>query len=134
MIMKNRIILVISMCVSMATTVEARQQPIRLSLQSVSDLYIKNNLDLQTARYKLERAKADQIAARLRPNPTLSFTAENLPVSGPTPFSRLYEVGAIYTTTFELGGKRELRQKAADATVTVAEAQFEDSMRRGVAD
>jgi cobalt-zinc-cadmium efflux system outer membrane protein len=103
-------------------------------LQGVVDTYVQNNLDLQTARYKLDRAKADQIAARLRPNPALSFTAENLVISGPTPFSRLYEVGAVYTETFELGGKRELREKASAATVTAAESQFEDSMRRGIAE
>jgi cobalt-zinc-cadmium efflux system outer membrane protein len=112
----------------------AQQLPLRLNLQGAVEAYIQNNLDLQTAQFKLERAKADQIAARLRPNPVLSFTAENLAFSGPTPFKRLYEVGAIYTETLELGGKRELRERAADATVTAAEVQFEDSMRRGVAD
>ena len=58
-------------------------------LQRVIDTYIQNNLDLQAARFKLERTKADQIAARLRPNPGITVTAENLPVSGPTPFRRL---------------------------------------------
>lgn len=133
--MKHRIILLT--CIAglwISRTAGAQQPPLRLNLQGVVDSYVQNNLDLQTARYKLDRAKADQIAARLRPNPALSFTAENLVISGPTPFSRLYEVGAVYTETFELGGKRELREKAADATVTAAEAQFEDSMRRGIAE
>ena len=111
----------------------AQQPPLRLNLQSVVDTYTQNNLDLQAARFKLERAQADQIAARLRPNPTLSLTAENLSIGGPTAFSRLYELGAVYTETFEFGGKRQLRENAAIATVTAAEAQFEDSMRRGIA-
>jgi len=109
------------------------QQP-DLNLQRILDIYIQNNLDLQAARLKLERSKADQITARLRPNPNLTVTAENLAVSGPTPFGALYEIGATYTDTIELGSKRTLRDKAASATVSAAEAQFEDAMRRGLAE
>jgi len=93
------------------------QQLSDLNLQRVVDTYIQNNLDLQAARFKLERTKADQIAARLRPNPSLTVTAENLPVSGPTSFGELYEIGATYTDTIELGSKRALREKAASATL-----------------
>jgi len=132
--MKKQIILLTCIAILWISRAASAQQPQRLTLQNVVDTYVRNNLDLQAARYRLERARADQIASRLRPNPVLSFTAENLAISGPTPFSRLYEVGAVYTETFELGGKRELRQKAAEAAVTAAEAQFEDSMRRGIAD
>ena len=109
------------------------QQP-DLNLQRILDIYIQNNLDLQAARLKLERSKADQITARIRPNPNLTVTAENLAVSGPTPFGSLYEIGATYTDTIELGSKRTLRDKAASATVSAAEAQFEDAMRRGLAE
>jgi len=109
------------------------QQP-DLNLQRILDIYIQNNLDLQAARLKLERSKADQITARIRPNPNLTVTAENLAVSGPTPFGALYEIGATYTDTIELGSKRTLRDKAASATVSAAEAQFEDAMRRGLAE
>ena len=105
-----------------------------LTLERVVETYIQNSLDLQAARFQIERAKASQIAARLRPNPGITLTAENLALSGPTPASRFYEVGMTYTETFELGGKRELREKFADATVSAAEVQFEDAMRRGVAD
>ena len=113
--------------------VYAQQVP-EFSLQRVLETYLQNNLDLQTARFTLERTRADQIAARLRPNPLLSFTAENMPVSGPTPFADLSEFGATYTETIELGGKRSLREKSANATVSAAEAQFEDTMRRGLAE
>jgi len=110
------------------------QQVPDLTLQRVVDTYIQNSLELQTARFKLERSRADQIATRLRPNPSLSITAENMAVSGPTPFGDLYEIGATYTDTFELGGKRSLRENAANASISAAEAQFEDTMRRGLAE
>src|SRR5216117_1995339 len=104
-----------------------------LTLDRVLTTYIEKNLEVQAARYRLERTKADQIAARLRPNPGITVTAENFVFTGPTPFSRLYEVATSYSETIELGGKRKLRERAADATVSAAEAQFDDAMRRGVA-
>jgi len=105
-----------------------------LTLQRVVDTYIAENLELQAAQYRLERTRADQIAARLRLNPGLTVTADNLKISGPTPpFNGVYEIGASYSETIELGGKRKLRQNVADLAVSAAEAQFADTMRRGIA-
>jgi cobalt-zinc-cadmium efflux system outer membrane protein len=104
-----------------------------LTLERVVSTYIEKNLEVQAARYRLERTKADQIAARLRPNPGFAITAENFAFSGPVPFNKLYEVAATYSETVELGGKRQLRERVADRTVSVAEAQFADALRRGVA-
>jgi cobalt-zinc-cadmium efflux system outer membrane protein len=112
----------------------AQQSLPALSLQRVVDAYVQNNLDLQAARYRVERTRADQIAARLRPNPGIAVTTENLALNGPTPAGRIYEFGATYSETIELGGKRALRERAADATVSAAELQFEDTMRRGLAE
>src|SRR5438132_11288054 len=97
-----------------------------LTLQRVVDTYVAENLELQAAQYRLERTRADQIAARLRLNPGLTVTADNLRVGGPVPFRALYEVAASYSETIELGGKRKLRQRVADLTVSAAEAQFDD--------
>src|SRR5688572_964691 len=132
--MKGNIISVICVAGLSISVAFSQQPPLRLNLQGVVDSYIQNNLDLQAARYRIERARADQIGAALRPNPTLSVAGENLAISGPTPASRLYEVGATYTETVELGGKKGLRERAANAGVSVAEAQLEDTLRRGIAD
>lgn len=132
--MTKRIILLTFLAGLGASIALGQQSPPDLTLQRVMDTYIQSNLDLQAARYKLERTRADQIAARLRPNPSISVIAENLPVSGPTSFGRLYEIGTTYTETIELGGKKALREKAANATVSAAEVQFEDTMRRGIAE
>ena len=105
-----------------------------LTLQRVVDTYVAENLELQAAQYRLERTRADQIAARLRLNPGLTVTADNPKISGPTPpFNGVYEIGASYSETIELGGKRKLRQNVADLAVSAAEAQFADTMRRGIA-
>jgi len=133
--MKQRIILLaIIFILSALLPAFAQQSAVRLDLQTVVDAYVRNSLDLQAARYRLERTKADQIAARLRPNPAVTLAAENLAISGPTPFSHLYEVSATYTDTIELGGKKNLRESSASANVSAAEAQFEDTMRRGIAE
>ncbi len=104
-----------------------------LTLENVVNAYIEKNLELQAARYRLDWTHADQIAARLRPNPGFTFSAENLAFNGPTPTSQLYQLTATYSETIELGGKRELREKFADAAVSAAQAQFADTMRRGIA-
>lgn len=105
-----------------------------LTLNGVVGLYIEHNLELQAARYRLERTRADQIAARLRPNPGLTITGDNLRVSGPVIAGGLYELGATYSETLELGGKRAARERVADAAVSVAEARFADAIRQGVAE
>jgi cobalt-zinc-cadmium efflux system outer membrane protein len=105
-----------------------------LTLQRAVDTYLAKNLELQAAQYRLERTKADQIASHLRLNPGLTITAENFKINGPVAFSQLYEVAASYSETIELGGKRKLRQTVADLAVSVAEAQFADTMRRGIAE
>jgi cobalt-zinc-cadmium efflux system outer membrane protein len=132
--MKKTIIPFIACMCAVASSAFAQQASPALTLQRVVDTYVENSLELQAVRYRVERTRADQVAARLRPNPGLTVAAENLPFSGPTPFSELYELSATYSETIELGGKRGLRQKAADATVSAAEAQLEDAMRRGLAE
>ncbi len=104
-----------------------------LTLERAVQIYLDRNMDLQAARFRVERTKADRIAASLRPNPSITIAAENLAVGGPAGFNRLYEVSTTYTETIERGGKRELRQRVAGLAVSVAEAQLSDTVRRGVA-
>jgi len=132
--MKIRVILLL-LCLGLVTSAaSAQQQAEPLTLQRVTDLYLSQNLEIQAARYRLERTRADQIAARLRPNPAVTVSGENIKIDGATPFRRLYELSMTYSETIELGGKRELRQRVADLTVSAAEAQLADGLRRGLAE
>jgi cobalt-zinc-cadmium efflux system outer membrane protein len=121
------ITLLVSVCVQGQTGAPA------LTQDRIVSLYIERNLELQAAKYRLEHTRADQIAARLRPNPGISIAAENLRISGPVIAGGLYEIGAAYSETIELGGKRAARERVADAAVSVAEAKFADAMRQGIA-
>lgn len=101
-----------------------------ITLNWVIDRFLQRNLSVEAARYQVEAARAAQIAARIRPNPGVTVSAENLKVSGDTPFNRLYEVSTTYSQTFELGGKRRLRREVADLAVSVAEAELADVLRQ----
>jgi len=101
-----------------------------LTLDRVIDRFLQRNLSIEAARYQVDVARAEQIAARIRPNPGFTFSAENVKVSGDTPFNRLYEVSTTYAQTFELGGKRRLRREVADLIVSVAEARLADVLRQ----
>src|SRR3989442_1231904 len=104
----SKYLLLRSMLVGLIFTVSANGQDASpLTLSRVVSLYIERNLELQAERYRLERTRADAIAARMRPNPGLSVVGENLRVSGPVPASRLYELGATDSETIELGERLE---------------------------
>jgi cobalt-zinc-cadmium efflux system outer membrane protein len=122
------------LCWIVLSVSSAHGQAPPLTLDRVVSLYIERNLELQAERYRLERTQADKIAARLRPNPSLSIAAENFSFSGPVGFSRLYEIGASYFETIELGGKRAIRERVANATVSAGEARFANAMRQGIAE
>jgi|SRR5215213_1400604 len=104
--------------------------PTPLTLDRVIDRFLQRNLSVEAARYQVEAARAEQIAARIRPNPGLTVSAENLKLSGDTPFNRLYEVTTTYSQTIELGSKRRLRREVADLVVSAAEAELADVLRQ----
>ncbi len=105
-----------------------------LTLDRVIDRFLQRNLSVEASRHRVEVARAEQIAARVRPNPGLTVSAENLKVSGDTPFNRLYEFSATYSQTIELGSKRRLRREVGDLVVSVAEAQLADTLRQRMFD
>ena len=126
--------LLLSLVLMLVVTAANAQDRAPLDLERIVSMYMERNLELQAARYRLERTRADQIAARLRPNPALLISAENLRVSGPTEAARLNEFGAAYSETIELGGKRAARERVAAATISTAEARFADAIRQGMAE
>lgn len=101
----------------------------QITLERVIDRFLQRNLSVEAARHQVEAARAEQIAARIRPNPGLTISAENVKLSGDTPFNRLYEVTTTLAQTFELGGKRRLRREVADLVVSAAEAELADVLR-----
>ena len=112
----------------------ARPAAAALTLQEVVDRFLSRNLAVEAARQRVDVARAERIASRLRPNPTVIFQADQFALSGPTPFSELYELAAIYTQPIERSEKRRLRGEVGDLTVSVAEAQLADVLRQRLAE
>jgi cobalt-zinc-cadmium efflux system outer membrane protein len=127
---------------SAQNAIPASQLTTRLSLQTATDLLIKNNLPVIAARYNVDILRAQRMTAGLRPNPTMTFTATQfaiprvfqLPANA---FKTNNENGAANTTytlevdqLIERGGKRELRSEQADHNTKAAEAQVQDALRQ----
>lgn len=70
-----------------------------------------------------DAARAGVEQARLRPNPELSFEAENIAGSGAFSGFQATEYTLSIGQRFELGGKRDRRVRAAQAEVGVADAR-----------
>lgn len=92
---------------------------------------IASNLDLAAQRYSVPIAKANLIAARVSPNPTLSF-GYNRP--DPSKLQSAYGNVSL-SETIEMGGKRSARVTVAEKNVLAASAALEDFIRtlRGTA-
>ncbi|HXG83899.1 MAG TPA: TolC family protein [Pyrinomonadaceae bacterium] len=101
-----------------------------LTLEIANERFLERNLQIEAARLQISRAEAERVAARLRPRPVINVSAENLRVAGETPFNRLYEIGAVVTQPFELGGQRGARRELAERTVSLAEAQLTNVIRQ----
>ncbi len=108
--------------------------PAALTIEQAVDEALRNNLDLMAEKQNVPVAKAREITAALRPNPTLilnwdyldwlrrGLSAQNS--AGPSEFSPQFNY------TWERGGKRERRIDLATAVTSVAELRLLDTMRQ----
>ena len=127
--------IVLACCLSSSATAQTPAAAVDiLTLESATEEFLRRNLSLEAARLEVGVAEAERVAARLRPRPGLTVSAENLQLAGPTPFNRLYEAGATVTQSFELGNRGGLRMEVADRTVAAAEARLADVLRRRLYD
>lgn len=104
--------------------------PTTLTLSAANDRFLERNLNIEAAKLRVSGAEAARVAARFRPRPSMTISAENLKIGGPTQFDRLYEAGAVFTQPVELGGQRTARRELADRSVTVAEVQLTSVIRQ----
>lgn len=101
-----------------------------LSIETASERLIEKNLLVEAARLEVSGAQQQRVFARLRRQPRLNVSAENIRVAGSTPFSRLYEIGAVVTQPIGLGGQRGAQTDLADRTITLAEARLDGVLRQ----
>jgi cobalt-zinc-cadmium efflux system outer membrane protein len=108
--------------------------PAAWTLDDVVARVRERHLAIEAARHRVDAARAEQITARLRANPTLTLSAENVPLAGPTPAGELYEVGASVSQPLEWADTRAARRAVAGEGVALAEAELAETMHRHVTD
>jgi cobalt-zinc-cadmium efflux system outer membrane protein len=119
----------------MATAVPALAQPAasppapvtHLSMDDAVRLALDHNPSMAATRLDVDASKADEITARLRPNPSVSFDADGLALFSPRRITASFlgqdvSYSGALDYTFERGGKRQRRMTvAADATGVTAQ-------------
>ena len=96
-----------------------------VTLADTVDIFLQQNLQLVAGRYDISAAEADRLTARLRPNPQVSFAATDFPLAFSLQAFNPPTLDYSVSQTFETAGKRQKRTEVADASIQVAQAQFE---------
>ncbi|HET9365989.1 MAG TPA: TolC family protein [Candidatus Angelobacter sp.] len=104
-----------------------------ITLDQAIDLAVTNSPTIKAARTQIEQNQAQEVTANLRPNPTLSWDSQFIPVfSGDFSTDTLnnlqqFDIGVGYL--FERGHKRQNRLRAARDQTAVTTAQVADTER-----
>ena len=125
---------------SSANVLAFAQQPastsaaVRITLDQAIQYALQHNHALEAARSIIRQNQALEITANLRPNPTLSWDTQFLPLFNLNQFNTSYisstaqfDLGIGYT--FERGQKRQHRLQAAQDQTTVSRSQVTDNQR-----
>ena len=110
------------------------QNTAMVTLDQAIDLALTHNHALKATRTLILQNQAQEITANLRPNPTLNFDSQFLPVFSPSNFNsdnlsetQQFDAGLGYL--FERGRKRQNRLRAAQDQTAVTRAQVTDAER-----
>lgn len=120
---------------SLRAQTPANPPSVRISLDQAIDLALKHNHNLLAARTTILQNEDEEITANLRPNPTLFFDWEYLPLEHPQGIGYLDylqestegDLGVSYL--FERGKKRQHRLQAARDATAVTRATVRDNER-----
>jgi cobalt-zinc-cadmium efflux system outer membrane protein len=112
----------------------AGQTPALITLDQAIGLALAHNHSLKATRTLILQNQAQEITANLRPNPTLLFDSQFVPIFDPNNFSadalnqiQQFDIGIGYL--FERGHKRQRRLQAAQDQTSVTRAQVTDAER-----
>jgi cobalt-zinc-cadmium efflux system outer membrane protein len=136
----RQLLLMIAFALTLATSsagaVRAQTaQPRRLTLSDAVELARLRHPLIVAAKQRVAIAEAERAESGLKPNPVLTVSGENFPL-GPAPKGFEFGSGtdwfAVYTQTFETGGKRNLRISLAEHNLEVAQGEASAVERRVV--
>src|SRR5271169_2582178 len=110
------------------------QTPALITLDQAIDLGLAHSHSLKATRTLVLQNQAQEVTANLRPNPTLNFDSQFVPIFSPNDFSstalnqiQQFDIGLGYL--FERGHKRQRRFQAAQDQTAVTRAQTTDAER-----
>jgi outer membrane protein, heavy metal efflux system len=115
------------------TPTRDRPAATQITLEQAITLALANSPSIKAARTQIQQSQAQEITANLRPNPTLSWDSQFIPVfSGDFSTDTLnnlqqFDIGLGYL--FERGHKRQNRLQAARDATAVTAAQIADMER-----
>jgi cobalt-zinc-cadmium efflux system outer membrane protein len=127
------VLVVLTWLLLLVCSVQA-QTPALITLDQAIDLALAHSHSLKATRTLVLQNQAQEITANLRPNPTLNFDSQFVPIFSPSDFSttalnqiQQFDVGLGYL--FERGHKRPRRLQAAQDQTAVTRAQTTDAER-----
>ncbi len=112
----------------------AAQSPQRITLDEAIQLALVHSPTLKATRTQIEQSRAQETTANLRPNPTLAWDSQFLPLFQPSQLTSdfindtaQFDMGVGYL--IERGKKRQHRLQAARDATAVTRAQVADAER-----
>jgi cobalt-zinc-cadmium efflux system outer membrane protein len=116
------------------TPLRNRPAATQITMEQAISLALANSPTIKAARTQIQQNQAQEITANLRPNPTLNWDSQFIPVFSPGDFStdtlnnlQQFDIGLGYL--FERGHKRQNRLQAARDATAVTAAQVADTER-----
>lgn len=116
--------------VLLASGLFAQTQP--LTWQQIKDRFEASNPTLQASKLGVDEARAQEVTAFLRPNPTLTLSTDGTQI---TPYQGVYrpfagtQVSPNISYLYERQHKRDLRHDAAVQNTAVTQSTYEDQRR-----
>lgn len=128
MLVLRRALAIVGLALWVPGVAGAQERVTHLSLDDAILLATRENRTLRAKEYEYRAVRASEITAGLRPNPSASYLAEQIPAG--TDAKNQYTV--TLSQPIETGGKRRRRIESARAGTRVTEAELADVRRQVV--
>jgi cobalt-zinc-cadmium efflux system outer membrane protein len=116
------------------TNLRAQTTAVKIDLEQAIRMAIEHNHALKAARTQIQQSQAEEITAAIRPNPVFTYDDLYVPLFSPSQLNSStlnnvteFDLGVTYT--FERGGKRQARIRAARDQTAVTRSTVNDNER-----
>ncbi|HVY92345.1 MAG TPA: TolC family protein [Bryobacteraceae bacterium] len=131
----DRFICILVLTGAMAYAQQPSPPPVKITLEQAMELAARHNHSLQAARTTITQNLAEEVTANLRPNPSLAWDSQFLPLFNLPQLASAdyfnttaqFDFGVGYT--IERGKKRQNRLQAAKDVTAVSRSQVLDNER-----